>query len=174
MNIGSKRYNNPCFKRYNSAVREHSAVSELTIHPTGKFIKAGFILAVLVFLILEITYFASWRGNEYLNWLPFAAPVVLLWPCARWMRRRFAKTVISGDRLRHEVGMTGKSTRTIQLSKLQDVRVDQSMLQRLWNVGNVSLETAGETSRLTLFNVDDPQALADEILNRARGGSATA
>ena len=77
-----------------------------------------------------------------------------------------------GDRLRYETGMTSKSTRTIQLSKVQDVRVDQSMAQRMFNIGNISIETAGEASRLTIENVDDPQALADEILNRAQHGAA--
>jgi uncharacterized membrane protein YdbT with pleckstrin-like domain len=68
--------------------------------------------------------------------------------------------------------MTSKSTRTIQLSKVQDVRVDQGLMQRLFNIGNISIETAGETSRLSIPNVDDPQALADEILNRAQHGTA--
>ena len=41
------------------------------------------------------------------------------------------------------------------------------MMQRIFGVGNLSIETAGEASRLTIFDVDGPQALADEILNRA-------
>jgi membrane protein YdbS with pleckstrin-like domain len=44
-------------------------------------------------------------------------------------------------------------------------------MQRIFNVGNLSLETAGEASRLTIHNVDKPQALADEILNRAQKGA---
>jgi uncharacterized membrane protein YdbT with pleckstrin-like domain len=98
----------------------------------------------------------------------YAAPAVLLWPALRWLRRQFTKAVISGDRLRYETGVAAKSTRNIQLSKLQDARVDQRLAQRLWNVGDLSLETAGETSRLTIANVDNPQALADEIMNRAQ------
>jgi hypothetical protein len=49
--------------------------------------------------------------------------------------------------------------------------VDQRLTQRLWKVGDLSIETAGETSRLTICNVDDPQTLADEIMNRAQMGS---
>src|SRR5262245_41037640 len=54
-----------------------------------------------------------------------------LWPGTRWLRRRFTNAVVSGDRLRYETGVTSKSTRTIQLSKLQDVRVFQGWLQSL-------------------------------------------
>jgi len=55
---------------------------------------------------------------------------------------------------------------------LQDVRVDQKLMQRLFQVGDLAIETAGEASRLTIRNVDNPQALADEIMNRSQHGPA--
>jgi uncharacterized membrane protein YdbT with pleckstrin-like domain len=80
------------------------------------------------------------------------------------MARQFTKATIAGDRLRYEVGAFSKSTRNISLPKVQDARVDQSVMQRMFGVGNLSIETAGETSRLTIRNVDRPQHVADEIL----------
>jgi len=146
-------------------------VTELVVRPTAKFIKAGAILAVIFVLGVEIAYLAKWRHNEALTWVPIAAPLVLLWPAERWLRRHFIKAVFTADhRLRYEVGMTSKSTRNIQLYKVQDVRVDQRLAQRLWKVGNISIETAGEASRLTIRNVDNPQALADNIMTRAQNG----
>ena len=47
-------------------------------------------------------------------------------------------------------------------------------MQRVFNVGDLSIETAGEASRLTLANVDDPHKLADEIMNRAQTGQGNA
>jgi uncharacterized membrane protein YdbT with pleckstrin-like domain len=152
---------------------EFGTVSELTIYPTGKFIKAGALLAAIVFLALEAGCLLSW--NAVVGPLVMAVPLlVLIWPAMRWLRRRLTKATIGGERLRYETGLLTKSTRTIQLPKVQDVRVDQSLFQRLVNVGDLSIETAGEASRLTVHNVDDPQALADEILNRAQKGAATA
>ncbi len=145
-------------------------MKELVVRPTAKFIKAGAILAAIVVLVVEIAYLAKWRHNEALTWVPIAAPLVLLWPAERWLRRQFIKAVVTDDRLRYEVGIMSRSTRNIHLSKVQDVRVDQRLAQRLWNVGNLSIETAGETSRLTIRNVDAPQALADNIMNRAQHG----
>ena len=147
---------------------------DLTIQPTAKFIKAGTVLAAIVFLGLEIAYFSLWSTIEGLHWVPLAAPVVFVWPALRWLRRTFNRTTISGDRLRYESGALSKSTRTIQLTKVQDVRVDQRFSQRIFGTGDLSIETAGETSRLTLHNVDSPQALADELLNRSQKGPATA
>lgn len=146
---------------------------ELTIRPTMKFIKAAAVLATILFLGLEIAYLALWKDSAP-AWVMIFPPLILLWPAMRALRRHYTKAVITGDRLRYEVGAAAKSTRNIQLSKLQDARVDQSFWQRVWGVGNLSIETAGEASRLTIPNVDNPQGVADEIMNRAQHGSGAA
>jgi uncharacterized membrane protein YdbT with pleckstrin-like domain len=145
-------------------------VPDLTIHPTAKFLKAGTIVAALIFVALEVLYLTQWR-DQVGSWVMIVPPLILLWPLTGWIKRSMRKATIAGDRLRYETGFASKSTRTIQLSKVQDVRVDQGLGQRMFGVGNISIETAGEASRLTLFNIDNPQGLADEILNRAHGGS---
>ena len=141
---------------------------DLTIRPTAKFLKTGTILTALVFLAVEIVYFIYWRDRENLSLVPLVVPVVFLWPLMRWLGRRSIKAIVSGDRLRYETGVAAKSTRTIQLSNLQDVRVDQGLWQRLFDIGDISLETSGEASRLTIRNVDRPQAVADELMNRSQ------
>ena len=144
---------------------------DLIIQPTAKFLKAGTIVAALVFIGLEIAYLTQWRDPSR-DWLMIAPPLILLWPISGWIKRAMKKATITGDRLRYEAGFTSKSTRTIQLNKVQDVRVDQSLSQRMFGVGNISIETAGEASRLTLESIDNPQTLEDEILNRSHHSSA--
>jgi uncharacterized membrane protein YdbT with pleckstrin-like domain len=146
-------------------------VSDLTIQPTAKFLKAGTIVAALVFIGLEVVYLTQWRDPSR-DWLMILPPLILLWPLSGWIKRSMKKATMTDDRLRYETGFASKSTRTIQLSKVQDVRVDQGLSQRMFGVGNISIETAGEASRLTLVNIDNPQALADEILNRAHHSPA--
>jgi putative membrane protein len=144
---------------------------EITIRPTAKFIKAGAVLAAIVVVGLDVLYLTQWTGSAP-YWVMVIPLLILVWPASRWMRRRYTKAVISADRLRYEVGLASRSTRNIQLSKIQDVRVDQSLTHRLFGVGNLSIETAGEASRLTLRNIDSPQQLADEIMSRAQKGTA--
>ena len=139
---------------------------DTTIRPTTKFLKAGALGAAILAIALDVVCWKQWGYG----WQMLVPPLLLLWPAMRAMRRQFTRTTITGDRLRYEVGMASKSTRTIQLSKLQDVRVDQRLMQRMFNVGDLSLETSGETSRLTIPNVDNPQAVADDILNRGQAG----
>jgi uncharacterized membrane protein YdbT with pleckstrin-like domain len=148
-------------------------VQDLTIQPTAKFIKGGVILTVLVIVAIEVAWLTVWTGAPTGWWM--ALPVLLLaWPGMRAMRRRLTKTTVVGDRLRYETGLATKSTRNIQISKIQDVRVDQHLLQRLFDIGDLSIETAGESSRLTIHNVDSPQALADELMNRVQRGPTPA
>jgi len=97
-------------------------------------------------------------------WLPIAAALTVLWPIERHIRRQSVKVTVSGDKLRYESGFLSTSTRLIPLPKIQDVRVNQTLLQRMLDVGNVAIETAGEASRLTLRNLDRPHAVAEEIL----------
>ena len=61
--------------------------------------------------------------------------------------------------------MLSRSTRTMELSRIQDVRVDQTLLQRMIGIGTITVETAGETGRLSMANVDRPQTVADIILD---------
>jgi uncharacterized membrane protein YdbT with pleckstrin-like domain len=158
-----------CKPRDTIVAQENSTVADLTVQPTTKFLKAGTILAAVVFLALEVAYLA-YGQDQVGRWVMILPPLILLWPLARWVRRSFSKATVTGDRLRYVTGFASKSTRTIQLNKVQDVRVDQRMSQRFFGVGDIAIETAGEASRLMLHNVDNPQALADEILNRAQHG----
>jgi len=149
-------------------------MSALTIQPTTKFLKAGAISAAIIFAAIEALFMIYRRDDTVPSWVMILPVLIFLRPASRYIRWRFTKGTVSGDRLRYETGFASKSTRTIQLTKIQDVRVDQRLVQRLFNIGDLSIEAAGETSRLTIHNVDDPQTLADELMTRAQHGAAPA
>ncbi len=141
-------------------------MTDLTIRPTLRFIKAGAVLAAIVFLGLEILYLTQWR-NQAPEWVMALPPLILLWPLSRYMRWRSEKITVSGDRLRHESGIMSKDQRTIEISKLQYVRVHQGFLQRMFGVGDIGFETAGQGTWQGIHNVESPQQIADDIMNRA-------
>jgi uncharacterized membrane protein YdbT with pleckstrin-like domain len=151
-------------------------VPDITVRPTTKLLKAGAATAGLAFLALEIWCVASLNERVGSSLIMIAPVLLLLWPAARAFRRQFSKLVITGDRLRYETGMVGKSTRNIQLPKVQDIRVSQNLFQRMLNIGNISIETAGpeRLGDFTIPNVDSPQQLADEIMTRAQKGTTSA
>jgi uncharacterized membrane protein YdbT with pleckstrin-like domain len=145
-------------------------VTDLTIRPTAKFIMVRLVITGLIFIGIQVLYFTYGRDVSWLGWLPWAAPLIFLPVLWRAVHRQMTTVTIVGDRLRYEAGIITKSTRTIQLHKVQDVRVDQRLGQRMFNVGNLSIETAGEASRLMIPDVDSPQSLADTILDHSQKG----
>jgi uncharacterized membrane protein YdbT with pleckstrin-like domain len=136
-------------------------MAEVLIRPTLKFINLGYAAIVLLIAV------AAWFGLSYqdppIPWVPAVVALLLFWPISRHIRRQSTKLVITGDKLRYEAGFLSKATRTISLAKVQDVSVHQTLWQRITGTGDLSIETAGETSRLTVYNIDDPQKIADEI-----------
>jgi membrane protein YdbS with pleckstrin-like domain len=135
-----------------------------------KQVKAAYLLAVLVIVaavVVHVKYLMPREDPTWVRepWLPVVAALFLLLPIRRHIRRQSVKMTIAGDKLRYEAGLLSKTTRNIQLSKVQDVTVRQSLAQRMAGLGDLTIETAGESSRLTFPNIDRPQAIADTIID---------
>ena len=140
-------------------------MEDLQIRPTVKFVRAG---AIALFFIAVVGW-GSWATvpNTPL-WLPIALTALLLWPLIRWIPIRANVTTLTPDRLRSESGILSKSTRTLMLSRVQDIGVTQSLGQRLAGVGDIWIETAGASSRVILNDIDGPQKTADMLLDAAQ------
>ncbi len=136
------------------------------IRPSAKLIKLSYWTAVLVAAaILAYSYVDP--APPHIVWLLVLPAVAVIWAAALHVTRLFTKLTFGGERLRYESGIFSKSTRTMELAKVQDVRVDQTLGQRMLSLGNLSIETAGETSRMTIANIDRPTEIADRILDAA-------
>ena len=107
------------------------------------------------------------KPEDYMLAISVAILVVALFIAVRHIQRRVTKITILSDRLR-TIRACFRTTRTVELAKVQDVRVDQTLSQRILNMGNISLETAGSSSRLVMNSIDRPQEAADHILELAR------
>jgi len=164
-------------------------MTDRVIRPSMKQVKAGYLLAVLVIVAAVVVHVKYLAPKEQppgsttvatpgspgvaMPWLPAVAALGLLFPIRRHIRRQSVKMTITGDKLRYEAGLLSKTTRNIQLSKVQDVRVDQSLAHRMLGVGDISIETSGESSRLEMDNVDAPQGIADEIIAASQEHGST-
>ena len=142
-------------------------MADLVIRPSTKMVFGSYGFALL--LVMAGALMPSFGvGPQY--WYLWILPGLgyLLITAWRHFGLLMNKLVISSDRLHHESGLLAKETHTIDLSKVQDVRVQQSVKQRLMNTGTVTVETAGGASRITMENVDGAQKIADEILSRSK------
>jgi uncharacterized membrane protein YdbT with pleckstrin-like domain len=146
------------------------AMEELVVRPSMKFIRLGYLVVIVLIIGAAVAQnqFKDALSPQLPQWaIPAAVALLLIWPMTRHWEQRFTKMTMLGDKLRYEAGMLSKTTRTIQLSKVQDVTVRQSLGQRLAGIGDLSIETAGESSRLTFPNIDRPQPIADKIIDES-------
>jgi uncharacterized membrane protein YdbT with pleckstrin-like domain len=151
-------------------------MADVLIRPSMKFIKAGYVFALLVVglaIFVHYKYLLPQYPDQRYPYLPLISLLILLWPIKRHLQRQTVALTLAGDKLRYETGLTSKSMRLIQLSKVQDVRVIQSFWQRMFGVGDISIETAGENSRLVVQNLDSPRQLAEQITDASSHSSPT-
>ena len=141
-------------------------MTDVVIRPSMKFIRAGYVCALLVVcaaIAVHYEYLVHQYPDQKYPYLPIVSLFLLLWPIKRHLQRQTVKITIAGDKLRYETGLATKTMRIIQLPKVQDVRVVQSFWQRMFGVGDISIETAGESCRLVVQNLDRPRELAEQI-----------
>jgi len=133
-----------------------------------KIVKLGYVVSLLLAVAIAI-YLLSIHTQDDRMWALLAVPALLaLFTLTRHIQRRLITLSILDDRLRYEAGAFSKTTRTLELAKVQDIRVDQTFGQRMLGVGDLSLETAGGTSRIVIRSIDRPQEAADHILELSR------
>jgi uncharacterized membrane protein YdbT with pleckstrin-like domain len=145
----------------------------MEIRPSLKFVTLGYLLCLLTEVAIGAivySYVADQRENTILA-LSVIPLVLVLFVAVRHIQRRATKITVLTDRLRYESGFFSKTTRTVELSKVQDVSVNQTLAQRMVNIGDISLETAGGSSRVVMSAIDRPQEAADHILELARAAS---
>jgi uncharacterized membrane protein YdbT with pleckstrin-like domain len=151
-------------------------MAEMIIRPTLKFIYLGYaVVAVIVVAWAVAATQIHWPADvppALQTWIPWLPVLLLLWPVKCHLRQHFTKLSIFDDLLRYEKGILGRTTRTILISRVQDVTVRQSFGQRIFGVGALFIETAGKESWEAIPNIDRPKDVADHINVHTQKGPA--
>jgi len=135
------------------------------IHPSMKVVWVTYILAVLVVIAAVWAYFHySPEDPPWPRWLLALPLIVFIPPLRMHIRRRMVTLTLDDDHLTMETGLLSRTRRTLDMAKIQDVTVRQTIGQRLLGVGDLMLETAGEGGAVGMHNLDSPRQVADEII----------
>jgi uncharacterized membrane protein YdbT with pleckstrin-like domain len=142
----------------------------MKLRPSLKVLYLGYASIVVLAAIIAV-YWQTREGPTAVPvWVPLLAPAaLLLWAAQKHLTRRTVVLIVENERIRYEAGLFSRTSRVMELAKVQDVRVDLSRGQRMLDVGDLSLETAGESSRIVMRSIDAPRAAADHILELSRG-----
>jgi uncharacterized membrane protein YdbT with pleckstrin-like domain len=139
-------------------------VPDITIQPTRKWIRFQYWTIFIVLCVCVGLYVNMW-SDKAPAWVLIVPALLFLVPVRGHLRQHFTRITLAGDKLRYESGVLAKATRTIPVSKIQDVRAHQTFGQRLMRVGDLTVETAGEAGLLTIRNIDDPQTAVEAIID---------
>ena len=96
------------------------------------------------------------------------ALAALYWTVAAWFQRWTTETDVTNFRIVHKTGFIKRRTFEMSVDKVESVDVNQSILGRIMNYGDVTIMGVGE-GRETIRSVDSPLAFRNSITVRPLG-----
>jgi uncharacterized membrane protein YdbT with pleckstrin-like domain len=103
--------------------------------------------------------------------LAFAAVVglaALYWSATAWFHRWTTETDVTNMRIVHKTGFIKRRTFEMSLDKVESVDVNQSIIGRIMNYGDVTIMGVGE-GKETISAIASPLAFRNAITTRPVG-----
>jgi uncharacterized membrane protein YdbT with pleckstrin-like domain len=137
-------------------------------HPSWRsivdFYLKGFALtAVVCFLVAFISGLGDGGANEGLVALLAIAGVGIT-VLVGFVKRVATSYTITNRRLHIKRGIVSRTIQETRLERVQNVNVTQSMIQRLFQIGNVDFDTAaGDDYNFVFGGVADPSEVVEKV-----------
>jgi uncharacterized membrane protein YdbT with pleckstrin-like domain len=93
------------------------------------------------------------------------ALVALYWTVRAWFHRLTTETDVTNRRVVHKTGFIKRRTFEIALDKIESVDVDQTIMGRIFDFGNVTIQGVGE-GKETIATIASPLAFRNAITAR--------
>ena len=97
-----------------------------------------------------------------------AGLAALYWTATAWFHRWTTETDVTNMRVVHKAGFIKRRTFEISLDKVESVDVNQSILGRLMNYGDLTIQGVGERTQ-TMSTIASPLAFRSAITTRPVG-----
>lgn len=126
------------------------------------------IVAAVVIVALVIPF--HWGLLAYLLIMLGGVAMFLIWPArplVKWLTSHF---VVTTERVMRRTGLVARHSVEISLEKITDVRVSQTIIERMVNAGDLTLESAGRTGREVFEDVRAPDAVQKMIFEMKERG----
>jgi putative membrane protein len=122
-----------------------------------------FPLALMFFIPLGVDVF-------YVLLAVWVFEILLVLGC--WLVLATTAYIIKSDRIEISSGVLIKQSQTIPYDKIINITCDQSVFQRLLNIGNVFIDTAGgKPFETALLGVENHKEIADFLFTLKKGGT---
>jgi membrane protein YdbS with pleckstrin-like domain len=140
-----------------------------TVRPTLLFVKIGYVAAIVGAIVLTILLaMINFIDIPIYLSLPIALALLLI-PAYYHIKRNMVRYTLTDSKIEIDYGLIARTTRNVPLSKIQDVTVSASILQRILGFGDVVIDNASEIGGSTiLHNINNPRHYADLLLRELR------
>ncbi|QOZ74489.1 PH domain-containing protein [Bradyrhizobium sp. CCBAU 53351] len=122
-------------------------------------------IVTLVLLILSRQVVIDWLVLLCLAAAAVAALAALYWTIKGWFHRFTTETDVTNLRVVHKTGFIKRRTFEMALDKVESVDVDQTILGRILNYGDVTIRGVGEGIE-TIKTIASPLAFRSSITTR--------
>ena len=142
--------------RPGEAILYETKISWTTYAPGGLML----VLAVIVFVLMNGFFpSASWAA-DFVPFLLLVASLVIL--LAAWFERWTTEIAVTNMRIILKRGFIRRHTIEMNMDKVESVDVDQSLLGRLFNYGDITVRGVG-TGFEPLRMVDNPLKFRSQV-----------
>jgi uncharacterized membrane protein YdbT with pleckstrin-like domain len=124
-------------------------------------------IVALALLIVSVTVAAGIPSLVLACWAAAAVVAIaaLYWTIRGWFQRLTTETDVTDRRVVHKTGFIKRRTFEIALDKIESVDVDQTILGRILNYGDVTIMGVGE-GRQRIPTIASPLAFRSSITAR--------
>ena len=122
-------------------------------------------IVTLALLILSRQVVIDWLVLLCLAAAAVAALAALYWTVKGWFHRFTTETDVTNLRVVHKTGFIKRRTFEMALDKVESVDVNQTILGRILNYGDVTINGVGE-GRETITTIASPLAFRNSITTR--------
>ena len=166
-------------KHANSFGAVHSGSDDerviFTLRPTMIFVLIRYIVSAVVVVaaaavmgVLNNRNPTAVTGQTAFLVILAIGVVAFIFPVYHHILRLREVYTLTDSKLEMRYGLIAKTVRNIPLRNIQDVTVTASVWQRFLNLGDIEIDSASETGKITLDEIHHPERYANQILAELR------
>jgi uncharacterized membrane protein YdbT with pleckstrin-like domain len=126
-------------------------------------------LTAILLLVAEVLLFASFDPPSVVRWLAVAGGVILFlaFPVRALLAWITSHFVVTSDRVIHRSGWLAKRSMEMPLERINDVRFEQSVLERVVGAGDLIIESGGEYGQNQFSDIRHPEDVQKLIYEKS-------
>lgn len=107
-----------------------------------------------------------WSGtpSQWVNFWWWAGIITIPYALWKYLEVKYTKFTLTSQRLRVERGVLSKSVDEVELYRIKDTQLNQTLADRVLNIGTVEVLSSDETnSKLLLPKIPNPREVREQL-----------